>query len=127
MKRISAILAITIYLLGATDANQLLKIPFMVNHFIGHHQQNPSLTLAGFINMHYINPVIDNDHEQDMKLPFKTHNEDGCMISAISMPILKFEVELPAIPNAPVTYTSMEANPYCFQPMATIFQPPRIV
>lgn len=126
MKRFAAISVLCIYLLGATDANQLMKLPFMVKHFNTHHQENPALSLAGFVYMHYINPVIDGDHAQDMQLPFKQHNSDGCMISAISMPIQKMEVEIPAIPLAPLVYSIVERNSYSFQHMVNIFQPPRL-
>ncbi len=127
MKRFAAILVFIIYLLGATDANQLMKIPFMVNHFNGHHQENPAMNIAGFIYMHYINPVIDDDHEQDMQLPFKQHNQDGCMISAISMPIQKWDVVIHAVPITPLVYSTIQHTRYSFQHMVNIFQPPRLV
>lgn len=126
MKRFTVILVLLTYLLGATDANQLLKVPFMVKHYIKHLQQNPSLSVAGFINMHYINPIIDDDIAQDMQLPFKKHSADNCMISAISMPFQKMEVEAPAIPLPPITFSSLEENDYVFLPMTAIFQPPRV-
>ncbi len=127
MKRLVVIFVLVTYLLGATDANQLLKVPFMLKHYNKHRQQNPSMSVAGFIRMHYINPVIDDDFAQDMQLPFKKHNADGCMISAISMPIQKIEVKAPAIPMPPITYTILEVNAYMFLPMVAIFQPPRII
>jgi hypothetical protein len=42
------------------------------------------------------------------------------------MPIQKMEVEAPAIPLPPVTFSSLEENDYMFLPMTAIFQPPRI-
>ncbi|MFY9464896.1 MAG: hypothetical protein WAP48_07390 [Sediminibacterium sp.] len=126
MKRIAASLTLMIYLMGATDANQLLKVPFMIKHFQVHYQQDPKLSIAGFIHMHYINPVIDADHEQDMQLPFKTHSSDGCMISTISMPLQKIEVEVPAIPVDTRNFSGIYISSYSFRPMVNIFQPPRI-
>lgn len=126
MKRIAALLTLMIYLVGATDANQLLKVPFMIQHFQVHHEQNPQLSVAGFVYMHYINPVIDDDHEQDMQLPFKKHSSDGCMISAISMPLQKIEVAVPAMPAPARNFSSIYISSYSFQPMVNIFQPPRV-
>lgn len=127
VKRIAAILAFMTYLMGATDANQLLKIPFMVDHFHSHQQKDPSLNIARFFYQHYMHPVMDSDHEQDMKLPFKTHQADGCMVSAISMPIHKIEIASPVMHLSSTTFTDEITDPYQFQPMVNIFQPPRII
>ena len=126
MKRTLAILAFSIYLFGATDAYQLLKLPLFIKHFIIHQKENPSLSLAGFIKIHYLDPlVIDDDFDQDMQLPFKTHETDGCMISGISIPIQKIAIEVPSEIVAPIIYSTMEESPYFFLPMVNIFQPPR--
>ena len=126
LKRTLAILAFSIYLFGATDAYQLLKIPLFIKHFVIHQKQNPSLSLTGFIKIHYLDPlVIDDDFDQDMQLPFKTHETDGCMISAISIPIQKMAIEVPPMVITPIVYSMMEESPYFFIPMVNIFQPPR--
>ncbi len=128
MKRIFAILAFSVYLFGATDAYQLLKLPLFVKHFVIHQKENAELSLAGFIKIHYLDPlVIDDDFDQDMQLPFKTHETDGCMISAISIPIQKIVFEVPPIIVSPIVYTIMEESPYFFLPMVNIFQPPRAI
>jgi len=127
VKRTLAILAFSIYLFGATDAYQLLKLPLFIKHFILHQKENAGLSLAGFIKIHYLDPlVIDDDFDQDMQLPFKTHENDGCMISAISIPIQKISIEAPPIIVSPIVYSLLEESPYFFLPMVNIFQPPRI-
>lgn len=127
MKRTIAILVLAVYLLGATDAYQLLKLPLFVHHFNIHHQENPQLTVFGFIKIHYLDPVvIDDDYAQDMQLPFKTHEVDGCMVSAVSMPIQKVTIEAPTIPLPLIKYSNIDEHPYYYQPLVNIFQPPKM-
>lgn len=128
MKRKISILILVVYLLGATDAYQLLKLPLFVHHFIIHHEENPNLSLAGFIKIHYLDPVvIDDDYAQDMQLPFKTHEIDSCFVSAVTMPLQKISIEAPALPLPLITYSSIVLKPYYYQPMVNIFQPPKAV
>lgn len=126
MKRTLAILAFSVYLFGATDAYQLLKIPLFIKHFVTHQKEDATLSLVGFIKIHYLDPlVIDDDFDQDMQLPFKTHETDGCMISAISIPLQKIALEVPHTFVSPIVYSMLEESPYFFLPMVKIFQPPR--
>ncbi|MEI6266031.1 MAG: hypothetical protein WCP74_13095 [Sphingobacteriia bacterium] len=128
MKRSISIFILAIYLLGATDAYQLLKLPLFVHHFITHHQENPQLSLAGFIKIHYLDPVvIDDDYAQDMQLPFKTHETDSCFVSAVTMPLQKISIEAPSLPLPLITYSSIVQTRYYYQPMVNIFQPPKAV
>jgi hypothetical protein len=52
-----------------------MKLPLFVKHFIEHKDKDAQLSLSKFIEMHYANTdVKDVDYDEDMKLPFKTHN-----------------------------------------------------
>ena len=62
-----------IYILGSTNACQLLKLPLLITHYIKHKQESPYMDLRSFIKMHYIDPQpFDDDYAQDMQLPFKS-------------------------------------------------------
>ena len=68
------ILFLSIYLFSATEVYQLLKIPFMVNHFSEHKTANEKVSFVKFILMHYFDvDENDQDFEKDMKLPFIGH------------------------------------------------------
>ncbi len=119
-------MAFFIYLFGTTDAYQLLKLPLFIKHFVIHQKENHSLSLAGFIKIHYLDPlVIDDDFDQDMQLPFKTHENDMCTIGAISIPIQKMTIEVPSTIVASIVYSAIKESSYFFLPMVNIFQPPR--
>jgi hypothetical protein len=72
MKKWAAILLFSIYALGTTALDQLLRVPLLVKHYIGHRAENPGMTISTFIRMHYIEEQqYDADYAQDMELPFK--------------------------------------------------------
>lgn len=57
-------------------------MPLLVKHFIEHREKDKNLSLWNFLNMHYAgNDAKDADYDEDMKLPFKSHN--GCVTSFI--------------------------------------------
>lgn len=75
MKRYIAISFLLVYLFSTTIVSELLKIPFLVEHFTEHKTENQSIGFLDFMVLHYMSgAVADADHEKDMKLPFKTVN-----------------------------------------------------
>ena len=126
MKGVIAIFLLSIYLFSTTEAYQALKMPILIAHYVEHKHENPQLTLLGFLRLHYSGKtVFDADHDQDMKLPFKTQENTAAfsaindvpqpigitiespLLASLDYVILDMQVDLPARPN-------------------TIFQPPRV-
>jgi hypothetical protein len=90
MKKWTAILLFSIYAIGSTELDQLLRLPLLVKHYIRHKEENSGITIAAFIKIHYIDKQpYDADYEEDMQLPFKTA-DCHCII-------------LPSILPAPIT------------------------
>ena len=80
LKRALPIFLLSVYLISLTELNQLVKIPLLVKHFVEHKEKDNSLSFLGFLDMHYAHgDVKDGDYDEDMKLPFKSH--DGCINS----------------------------------------------
>ncbi len=64
---------LTVYLCSFQEFRQVLKLPTLVEHFVKHTLTDNDFSVADFIKHHYLSGnVVDNDFEQDMKLPFKT-------------------------------------------------------
>lgn len=112
---------------GATDAYQLLKLPKFVQHFVQHRHENPSLSLADFIQIHYQDQlVIDADFQQDMQLPFKTHNSDCCVAMSIATVVpAPIEVKMQAPEQTIFTHILFNDDVPSFLPAPSIFQPPK--
>lgn len=80
MKRLISILLLSLYLVSTTELYQLLKIPFLIEHYIQHKSLSPGMSFGAFLKIHYDNPVKDNDYDQDQKLPFVSH---GSLLSVV--------------------------------------------
>lgn len=126
MKKIAAIFLLSLYIFGSTDACQLLKLPKFIAHFRTHRQQNESLTLAAFLQIHYNNGplVIDDDFDQDMQLPFKTTQVNFNNSVNIIVPNTVAADWLSPVFSGPEFLISDQSVPDLFDGR-TVFQPPR--
>jgi hypothetical protein len=60
-------------LFSTTEAIQLLKLPFIFQHFAEHKLEDKNIGFFAFLDMHYMHgSPKDKDYDKDMKLPFKT-------------------------------------------------------
>lgn len=127
MKKFLAISFLTLYLFSSTELHQLLKLPFLVEHFIEHKEQNKDITLWQFLCLHYAEKnVMDADYEKDMKLPFKSHDCCGNSIVAYiteAIPVFLFK-EKPVYHEAKSFSIYEEA--FCISSFhSNIWQPPK--
>lgn len=125
MKKAIAILLMSIYLLGSTEAYQALKLPLLVEHYIKHKHENPRLTLIGFLKIHYCDKtVFDTDYQQDKQLPFKTQDNTSVFSSVNDLPrpmIVAVASPSSAAPDYVLQDTRVDFA--AFAP--SIFEPPR--
>lgn len=126
MKKLAAIFIVVVYLFGATEASQLLKLPVLVQHYYEHKAGNESVTLMQFLHMHYMgHDDDDSDNLRDMQLPFKTL-DDFCMFASNSLPPQRIQINEVISYEVQQEFTLLnDAAPFSFA-VADIFQPPRI-
>lgn len=125
MKKWAAILLLMVYTFGATDAYQLLKLPLLVKHYNKHRRESAGISFADFMRMHYSGKlVIDDDFQQDLQLPFKTHETECCLTIATVMPAPIEIGEQPAVQFV-VTHPVFNDKVPGFLSPRSIFQPPR--
>ncbi len=83
LKKIITYIAISFYLLGTTEASELLKLGNFISHYI-EHKNADNLSIVDFINIHYVKAtVVDEDFKEDQKLPFKSHNDCKLFIAQV--------------------------------------------
>lgn len=126
MRKVFAILLLNLYLFGATDAYQLLKLPLFVKHFIIHKQQSPTLTIADFLQIHYNDGplVVDDDFKEDMQLPFKkTEATFSYTTNILEPPVNPLIIQ--TVQLIKQNYINKNQRLYCFVNANPIFQPPR--
>lgn len=123
MRRLATIFLLVVFSSSFTELGQLWKLPFLVQHFYTHQQQEGA-TMSHFIREHYGNDHQDGDRDQDRQLPFKTPINS---LTVNALPgIAKIEIEQAAAPEAPLfipLHTSFVPSLYARQ----IFHPPRTV
>lgn len=95
MKKVFAIVMLTIYMVSTTELYQLLKVPLLIEHFIEHKDENPAMSFIGFLVQHYDNHLenhpYNDDYQKDRKLPFLAHT-DVLNLCFVSAPPLLFEI-----------------------------------
>lgn len=125
VKKAIAILLMSIYLLGTTEAYQALKLPLLVEHYIKHKHENPHLTLVGFLKVHYSDKtVFDSDYQQDKRLPFKTQENTSIFSAVNDIPrpmVINVESPLSALADYVLLDTRVDFSTFPH----SIFQPPR--
>ncbi len=73
MRSVILIILSSVFINGATELHQLFKLPFLLEHYRHHKQEDKSLTLVDFLRIHYTkNHPADNDDNEDNELPFKS-------------------------------------------------------
>ena len=127
MKKAAIILLTSLYLLGATEAYQLLKLPFLFEHYKTHQQFTKGLTFSKFIDNHYFtNTTYDSDYQQDMQLPFKTSNRTVSLLNFDSFFVAKQSI-VPFISfSIRKNYLLFDDKDYASNKLNNIFQPPRV-
>jgi hypothetical protein len=126
VKKAIAILCFSVYLFGATDAHQLLRLPLLVQHYVQHKKANSQLSIIDFLKIHYSSKVVvDADYKQDMQLPFKTHEQDNCQTWGKKLPPL-FTLQLASTLNTNRNHTLISVSFSSLLSVYSIFQPPRI-
>jgi hypothetical protein len=87
VKKTVSILLFSAYLISATEIYQILKLPLLLEHYNEHKFLNEGTTLWSFLIIHYTNNDIKYaDYEEDMRLPFKSH--EGCA-NALSLSFIQ--------------------------------------
>ena len=115
-----------LYLLGATEAYQLLKVPYLVGHYKTHKQFNHELSFSKFINMHYFsNQTYDSDYQQDMQLPFKSSNRTVSLLNFVSLFVPKQSVQPLVVCRLSKNYILFDDEKHLSNALENIFQPPK--
>ena len=94
LKKWISILFLSVYLLTATEFNELFKLPLLVEHFMQHNEGNKHVDFWEFLCIHYSNNNIkDADYDEDMKLPFKSQSHFEKNNTSLLEDYLKQELE----------------------------------
>lgn len=93
MRKPVLIVTIVLFLNSSTELHQLFRLPFLMEHYRHHNNQDPSISFISFLKIHYTSSHPDDkDDNEDNQLPFK----DASNINHTDIPIINSK-DFPAI------------------------------
>jgi hypothetical protein len=126
VKNAIVIFLMSLYLLGATEAYQLLKLPFLMEHYKTHQQYDNGISFSKFIKMHYFQQqTYDSDYQQDMQLPFKSSNRTVSLLNFVTLFVPKQMDTAQVYFELSRTYLVLNDEEHISYNYGNIFQPPR--
>lgn len=127
MRKLLVYMLLACYLLSFQQARQLLKIPELVEHYAAHSMRDRQTDVMSFIKMHYWDaPVKDADYQQDMRLPFKSHDYSAAMVSLQAPPrTFEFHLSIDVMPDIAAHHFTYSET-YYPSVFLKIWQPPKV-
>lgn len=124
MRKKLAILLISLHLAGNTEAGQLFKLSFLIQHFHQHQEKKGSLDFFSFIVMHYMgDDGTTADDDQDQQLP--CHNLRQHTMHIAFSPMITTVTVTDIIPAGSRNYISHFSGGMPDVPLPVVIQPPR--
>jgi hypothetical protein len=121
----AAYIFLAIYLLGATELSQLLKIPLLIEHYTEHKLDNGNLSLLSFMYMHYVGDDGDTtDEQKDQNLPFKSAHFQ--MQNTVVFSLFKYELPKIFVNMNCSVWPVMQSNSLSSIALGSLFRPPRV-
>ena len=125
MNKKAAYIFLAIYLLGATELSQLLKIPLLIEHYTEHKLDNGNLSLLSFMYMHYVGDDGDTtDEQKDQNLPFKSAHFQ--MQNTVVFSVFKYELPKIFVNMNRSVWPVMQSNSLSTIALGSLFRPPRV-
>jgi hypothetical protein len=125
VKKRAAYLFLAIYLLGATELNQLLKMPLLIEHYMEHKLDNGSLSLLSFMYMHYVGDDGDaTDEQKDQNLPFKSAHFQ--LQNTVVFSVYKYELPKIFAKIHRSVWPVIQSNSLSTIARGSLFRPPRV-
>ena len=121
MRSAATIFLLAILVFTQTPVGQLLRLPLLVEHFMGH-QKKDGVSFRSFLEDHYSSDHNDADSPEDDKLPFKS-----IKFYSVGYAIVPSAIKANAIAPAPVDKKIVFTEVYApHRHLVSIFRPPRV-
>ncbi len=125
MKKRAAYIFLAIYLIGATELHQLLKMPLLLEHYKEHKLDNGNLSLISFIYQHYVGDDGNaNDDQKDQNLPFKSAHFQ--MQNTVVFSVFKYELPKIMVPQKQAGWPVMQSYSLSTISLDALFRPPKV-
>jgi len=126
LKKLIAILFLSIYVVSATELHEFFKLPQLVEHFLEHKSEDSKTTLIDFLAMHYSSSDDgDNDASEDSNLPFKSHHNCENLSYTGFISFHTFQLEVKTAPIETKNYNTYSSEFISSAYLSSIWQPPK--
>jgi hypothetical protein len=124
-KKLLVILLSALLLGGSTEIHQLLKFPFLIQHYLQHRKKDSVLSIIEFLRTHYTGKdhPNDNDDNEDNRLPFKSTGD----ISHTDTPMIEKKIDTSEISYLQEPPTAYYSEGILNHRSLSIFHPPRLL
>lgn len=113
-------------MISLTEFKQLIKIPELIEHFAEHKTKHKDISFWEFLAIHYsASGVNDLDYDEDMKLPFKTHEGFMNAMIEVSLPRYSNFIITKPIPTGITTFFAFNESFLNPSFLSSIWQPPK--
>jgi hypothetical protein len=125
VKKRAAYIFLAIYLIGATELHQLLKLPLLLEHYKEHKLDNGNLSLVSFIYQHYVGDDGNaNDDQKDQNLPFKSAHFQ--MQNTVVFSVFKYELPKIMVPQKQAGWPVIQSYSLSSIVLDALFRPPKV-
>jgi hypothetical protein len=125
MRKVIAIVFLFLFSVSFTETGQLLKLPFLVQHYIAHLVSGRSDSLPDFLKQHYLSGhENDGDKNQDDQLPFKSLSLNNVGSTFLLTPVYDMKILVVTIGDPLNLYQGSYIPSH---KLFGIFHPPRTV
>ena len=131
MKKLTAILFLSVFLCANTEVGQLLKLPTLIHHYLAHHDDKTDdeygISFINFLKKHYNknDNNSDNAQQEHQDLPFKTIGNPTINTAiALEQPTIFATSSITIISSKNVA--SYIAQHYTHNSFGNIWQPPKL-
>lgn len=125
LKKFAAISFLVIFLCANTGMGELLKLPFLIQHFLEHNADDAGKSFITFLHEHYsIEKNDDAQHKEHEKLPFKSHHPEAAQSQVFCLSSFSFECKA----NNPLVIKEqniLQEHFHFSSALSKIWQPPR--
>ena len=117
-----------IVLFSYTPLREFLRLPYVLIHFAYHNEEGDVMSFSDFVLMHYLEKSVpDEDHPQDMQLPFKSLTENCLSQNAFQVPChrihLQFKTKQPGSYSSGFNFFAFKTSPH----LRGVFHPPQSI
>ena len=126
LKKLIAILFLSIYVVSATELHELFKLPNLVAHFKEHQSEDKTTTLIDFLVQHYTSSDDgDGDKTKDMQLPFKSNHDGGNITNTGFISFNNVQLAIKSAPIESEIYNTYSSDFISSAYLSSIWQPPK--